>query len=62
VVVQWASIQGRPNSTPEAIDAAVGASHTHTNAAVLNALSDTGGKLYYGGAAVGGGDWAATDW
>lgn len=62
VVLQWANIQGKPGSTAAAIDAAVGASHTHANAAILNALSDSAGKLAYGGTVVGGGEWAATDW
>lgn len=62
VVLQWANIQGKPNSTPAAIDTAVGQAHTHANAAVLNNLSDSGGKLAYGGAVVGGGDWTTTNW
>jgi len=62
VVVQWASIQGRPNSTPAAIDTAVGASHTHSNKAVLDGLTDSNGKLQYGGNPVNAPDWTATDW
>ena len=42
VVVQWANIQGKPNSTPAAIDQAVTDDHTHANKAVLDELADTG--------------------
>lgn len=62
VVLQWANIQGKPNSTPAAIDTAVGNSHTHTNMTVLNNLSDSSGRLAYGGTVVGGGDWTTTNW
>ncbi|GGJ65470.1 hypothetical protein [Deinococcus aquiradiocola] len=62
VVLQWANIQGRPNSTPAAIDAAVGASHTHGNKGVLDALTDSGGRLQYGGQPVNTPDWGSTDW
>ena len=62
VVVQWGSINGRPNSTAAAIDQAVGNSHTHANMSTLNGLSDNAGQLYYGGKPVNGADWAATDW
>ena len=62
VVTAWASITGRPASTPAAIDAAVGAAHTHANMAVLNGLTDSGGTLRYLGVAVNKPDWTATDW
>lgn len=62
VVLQWVNIQGKPNSTPAAIDAAVGASHTHTNKSVLDGLTDGSGKLLYNGNPVNQPDWATTDW
>lgn len=51
LVLQWSNVQGRPTSTPAAIDAAVSASHTHANAAALAKVGeDAGGNLTYGGA------------
>lgn len=50
---KWADIIGRPASTAAAIDAAVTASHSHTNMTVLNSLSQSaGGKLAYKGLEV----------
>lgn len=50
VSVQWSSIQGRPASTPAAIDSAVSASHTHPNATELAQIGqDVEGNLTYGG-------------
>ncbi|WP_161882174.1 hypothetical protein [Deinococcus alpinitundrae] len=62
VVLQWSNLQGKPNSTAAALDAAVGASHTHANKVTLDKLGDSSGKLSYNGTVVGGGDRAATDW
>ena len=46
--VAWDKILNKPTSTVEQIDAAV-ATATHTNRAVLDALSDVGGQLAYNG-------------
>lgn len=43
VVVQWASIQGRPTSTPSEIDQAVVNRHTHANLATLGKISEESG-------------------
>lgn len=43
VTVQWASIQGRPTSTPSEIDQAVADSHTHANLATLDKISEESG-------------------
>lgn len=43
VTVQWASIQGRPTSTPSEIDQAVADSHTHVNLATLDKISEESG-------------------
>lgn len=53
VPAKWADIIGRPAATAAEIDAAVAASHSHANMAVLNSLSQsTGGKLAYKGQEV----------
>ena len=53
VVLSWANIQGKPNSTPAQIDNAVAQRHTHANKVdVLDNLSDNGGQLFFNGAAV----------
>lgn len=61
VVTTWASISGKPTSSAAAIDAAVTASHTHTNLAVLAALTDVSGVIKYNGVAIGA-NWSQTDW
>lgn len=61
MVLQWANVQGRPNSTAGAIDAAVGSSHTHANKVTLDKLGDSSGALTYNGAAISSA-WGATDW
>lgn len=51
VNLAWASITGRPTSTPAQIDAAVGASHSHANLTQLNQIGqDADGHLTYAGA------------
>lgn len=40
VVVNWANIVGKPNSTPAQIDQAVADDHTHSNKAALDQLAD----------------------
>lgn len=52
VVQTWAALQNKPTSTVAAIDAAVAASHTHTNKAVLDLLTDNAGVLEYNGAPI----------
>lgn len=51
VQLLWSSIQGKPTSSAAAIDAAVTDSHTHSNKAQLDKISqDGGGNLLYDGA------------
>lgn len=53
VNVTWASITGKPTSTPAQIDAAVGASHSHTNKTQLDQIGqNAGGELTYNGVQV----------
>ena len=52
MIITWANIVGKPNSTPADIDLAVSRMHTHANLAVLDKLSDIGGALAYDGALV----------
>ena len=50
VVLNWADIQNKPTSSVTDIDNAVTLRHSHTNATVLNALSqDVAGNLLYNG-------------
>lgn len=53
LVLKWADIIGKPNSSPAQIDAAVGASHTHSNKTQLDKIDeDASGNMTYGGKAV----------
>lgn len=53
VSLAWASITGRPTSTPTQIDAAVSASHSHANLTQLNQIGqDVDGDLTYAGESV----------
>ena len=52
--LSWDNIAGKPSAPAEAIDSAVTFSHIHENMAVLDQLSDVGGKLQYNGVDVGG--------
>ena len=52
VVLSWANITGKPTSVVADIDDAVSKRHTHTNSAVLNNLSEAGGRLEYGGVPI----------
>jgi len=53
VVLQWANIIGGPTSSPAAIDAAVGASHSHANITELDKISeDVDGDPTYDGVAI----------
>lgn len=61
VVVEWSSIQGRPNSTPAQIDTAVSQSHTHSNKAVLDKFSESAGQVLYNGNAIQA-NWETANW
>ena len=51
ISLAWANIAGKPSSSPAAIDAAVAASHAHTNLTQLNQIGqDASGNLTYNGA------------
>ena len=58
--ISWTSISGRPTSTPGQIDAAVAASHSHANIAVLDLLTVSSGVLLYNGDEVKG--WNTINW
>lgn len=60
VVVQWAGINGKPSSSAAAIDAAVTASHTHANAALLAKVGEASGDMTYDGNPVGA--WNTNNW
>jgi len=48
VVINWNNIQGKPNSSPSAIDAAVANSHVHSNKTQLDLIGqDADGNLIY---------------
>ncbi len=50
LALTWAALQGKPTSSVAAIDAAVGASHTHANASELAKVGqDAGGDFTYSG-------------
>lgn len=50
LVLAWASLSGKPTSTPAQIDAAVSATHTHPNMTELGKIGQDGdGHLTYGG-------------
>lgn len=61
VVLQWSSIQGRPNSTPAQIDTAVSQTHTHSNKAVLDKFSESAGQVLYNGSAIQA-NWETANW
>lgn len=61
VVLNWSDIVGRPVSTPAQIDAAVGASHSHSNKAVLDKLGEDADGLTYDGEGVNS-RWGSLDW
>ena len=51
LVLQWVNIQGRPTSSPTAIDTAVSNSHTHTNKTQLDKIGENAdGFLTYNNA------------
>jgi hypothetical protein len=50
LVVTWSMIQGKPTSSPSAIDSAVANSHTHTNMTQLGKIGeDSNGDFTYNG-------------
>lgn len=61
LALTWASITGKPTSTPAQIDAAVTASHSHTNKTELDKIGESAGRLQYDGAfpTI---DWDSTGW
>ncbi len=46
LISQWANIQGRPTSSPTAIDTAVSNSHTHTNKTQLDKIGENTDGLF----------------
>jgi hypothetical protein len=52
VILTWASLQGKPTSTPAAIDDAVTKAHTHANKTTLDLLTDPAGELLYNAAPI----------
>ncbi len=61
LVIQWASIQGRPSSSAAQIDDAVGKAHQHANKAVLDKFTEASGELLYDGEGIAT-SWATKDW
>lgn len=53
IVLNWASIQGKPTSSPASIDSAVANSHTHSNKTQLDLIGqDANGNITYNSAPV----------
>lgn len=61
ITLTWAAIQGKPTSTPAAIDLAVSQSHSHANKATLDKLSADADGLLYDGQAVNS-RWKTLNW
>jgi hypothetical protein len=61
IVLNWASIQGKPASSVAAIDAAVAAAHTHANKSQLDLISESAGNMLYNGA-LPVGRWESSNW
>jgi hypothetical protein len=59
--ITWASITGKPGSTPAEIDDAVTKRHAHANMAQLNKIGEAGGAMTYDGAAIAA-SWTETAW
>lgn len=60
--ITWASISGKPSSSPAQIDAAVAATHTHANLTQLNKIGEDGnGDLTYNGS-LPNTKWQSTNW
>lgn len=53
LTINWSDIQGKPTSSPSAIDTAVSNSHTHSNKTELDKIGqDLDGNLTYNGSSV----------
>lgn len=62
VTVTWASITGKPTSSPAQIDAAVAATHTHVNKTQLDLVGqNAAGEMTYNGVQVKT-TWSSTGW
>lgn len=62
VQLTWASITGKPTSSPAQIDAAVAASHTHPNKTQLDQIGqNAAGEMTYNGVQVKT-EWGSTGW
>lgn len=62
VITTWASITGKPTSSPSQIDAAVAATHTHANKTQLDNIGqNANGLLTYNGLLPATG-WTSTAW
>ena len=46
LILQWANIQGKPTSSPSAIDNAVGNSHSHANKTQLDKIGENADGLF----------------
>lgn len=65
LVLNWDKIEGKPTSSPTAIDLAVTNSHKHSNKTELDKVGENAsGELTYGGVAVSSGvtQWTTTNW
>lgn len=62
VVLNWSNIVGKPSSSPAQIDAAVAATHTHSNKTQLDKVGeDAGGNFTYNGS-IPYTKWESTTW
>lgn len=60
-VLNWSNIVAKPASTPAQIDAAVTATHSHTNKTELDQIGESAGEMTYNGAFVKT-QWSSTGW
>lgn len=62
LALNWSALQGKPSSTPQQIDQAVGKMHEHANQTQLDKIGEDGeGNLQYGGKPVATA-WANVGW
>lgn len=61
VVIEWASIQDRPDSSVAQIDDSVGKAHSHANKAVLDKFTESEGRPLYAGQSIAS-TWTTKDW
>lgn len=47
--MSWASLTGKPTSSPAQIDAAVAATHSHSNKTQLDKIGEASGEMQYNG-------------